>query len=416
MALLPAVLEKSRVNDIQGAIVHANAMAESRERLTKIFDEHFALNARNSADSAQQAKAIASRGFLLNICALIGAFVLVGAINLMTLNAIKRSLSAVQQAVKKIEGDHDFTTRAEVIGNDEIAEVSEELNRLLDKLQGNLKTIADGSHAVASSAGQLSGTSGEVARASQEQSEAASGMAATVEQLTVSINHVGDRAQDADQISRDSENLAVKGESVISQTVQDIQGVAVTVSEAAERIHGLEQHSQAISNVIAVIKDVADQTNLLALNAAIEAARAGEQGRGFAVVADEVRKLAERTAVSTTEISETISRMRSSASEAVATMEGAVGKVSKGVESAQLANEAIRAMGEGSRKNRERVDEITEAIREQAVAMNEIAVQVERIAQMSEECSAAAGSSADTSRELDRVAKELRQIVATYRL
>jgi len=262
----------------------------------------------------------------------------------------------------------------------------------------------------------MSTTSNQVATASHHQSESASDMAATVEEMTVSINHVGDRAQEANRLSSESGQLAISGEKVISQTVSDIQDIAATVHEAAELIHGLERHSQEISNVVAVIREVADQTNLLALNAAIEAARAGEQGRGFAVVADEVRKLAERTAVSTQEISRTINTIRTGASNAVTSMQGVVSKVTKGVESAQEANEAIRQIGEGSRNAVGMVEEITSAIREQATATNNIAMQVERIAQMSEESSAAAGNSAETAQDLDRLATDMQRIVSTYRL
>ena len=391
-------------------------MAPLGDKTLKGFNDHMVFNEQLAAETTAQTLDNAALGRNTSLVVIVLGLAAIGILGFFLLTNIKSSLSQIQSMVGQIESDLDFTVRAKVSKQDEIGQTTSALNRLLDKLQDNLKSIASGAQSVAASATQMTSTSSEVAAASHRQSEAASDMAATVEEMTVSINHVADRAQEANRISAESGLLASSGEKVIGQTVGDIQDIAATVDEAAKLIQGLELHSQQIANVVAVIKEVADQTNLLALNAAIEAARAGEQGRGFAVVADEVRKLAERTSSSTQEIARTIDAMRGSASNAVSSMEGVVRKVAVGVERAQKANTAIQQIGEGSRNAVSMVEEITSAIREQGSATNNIATQVERIAQMSEESSASASHSATSAQELDRLAAEMQRIVSAYRL
>ena len=206
------------------------------------------------------------------------------------------------------------------------------------------------------------------------------------------------------------------GESVVVKTVEDIDAIALSVSSSAELINRLETQSREIASVVNVIKEVADQTNLLALNAAIEAARAGEQGRGFAVVADEVRKLAERTGNSTREITDTIDVMREGAQAASTAMMNAVEQVTASVSRASGACDMIRKIGEGSREAVGMVSEITDAIHEQSASSTSVAQSVERIAQMAEQSAAAAQSSADTAQQLNTLAQEMRMITDQYKL
>ena len=411
------VLPKSRANENEAArdLMLKTARPLGRQVQTEL-DNHSSFNERMASSYIEEENASAARAKVISISTIAFAVIAIGALGFFLLTSIRRSLNQIQTMVSRVENELDFTVRVTVSKKDEIGLTTMALNRLLDKLQGNLKTISESAYSVASAAGLLSTTSNQVATASTQQSSSASDMAATVEEMTVSINHVADRAQEANRLSSESGQLAISGEKIIGQTVRDIQDIAVTVHAAADLIRGLEQHSQEISNVVAVIKEVADQTNLLALNAAIEAARAGEQGRGFAVVADEVRKLAERTAVSTTEIATTIEQMRTTAGNAVGSMQGVVNKVTKGVESAQEADGAIRQIGESSRTAVKMVEEITEAIREQGAATNNIATQVERIAQMSEESSAAAENSSQSAQDLDQLAVEMQKIVSAYKL
>ena len=274
----------------------------------------------------------------------------------------------------------------------------------LQKLIGEIQTNAD---MVASAAKKMTIAAEDVAGASNQQSASSLEIAAAMEQSTVSINLMSDSANQAQTISGDSESLMNETSGVVSEAVNRIAKIATVVEQASQTVRTLGQESENVSKIVLVIKEVADQTNLLALNAAIEAARAGEQGRGFAVVADEVRKLAERTTQSTQEITTMISSMQSSARDAVTCIEDAVANVNEGVILTKRVGESVSRLGASSHEVKGVIIDVSSALREQNAASNEIARNVEQIAQTGERNSGAVGAVAKAATELQQLANSL---------
>ena len=263
---------------------------------------------------------------------------------------------------------------------------------------------------------QISTASREVAIASQHQSDATSSMAAAIEEMTVSINHISDSAKDTQQNSLSSVDLSEEGYQRVEAASREIKEIASSVSDASTRIRKLEEGAKQISSIAGVIKDIAGQTNLLALNAAIEAARAGEQGRGFAVVADEVRKLAERTSSATAEIEQMIVGIQNDTSGAVDAMSSALPEVQEGVELASSASASLLSIEEGARRTLERVGEVADATREQSSASTSIAQRVEQIANMVEETTTTIRGTAESAHQLEKIANSLKAMIGRFRV
>jgi methyl-accepting chemotaxis protein len=310
----------------------------------------------------------------------------------------------------------DLTVAIEVDSRDETGMLLAAMQNMVGNLKKMISEILTGADRVSSTAEQLSASSCQVAEGSRQQSAAASSMAAAVEEMTVSIDQVSSNANEARSASRHSCALSEQGGQVIQNAVAEMAKIEGSVEQSSHIIKSLEEQSSDISAIVQVIKDIADQTNLLALNAAIEAARAGEQGRGFAVVADEVRKLAERTAKSTQEITSMIEKIQGGTRDAVTSMESGASRVNNGVTLANQAGESITQIETEATRVAEVVSAISESLKEQSTASNDIAKNVEIIAHMAEENSSAVQQTAEAAQHLEKLASALQSAIGHFKV
>ena len=343
------------------------------------------------------------------------ALLVVGAVTVVFLRRFSRQLAAAERAVNAV-AKFDLAERIEHTGNDEISQLLRALAQMQDRLRDVVVQVRDGATTLESMSNELATASTDVASASQSQAESASGMAASMQELSVSIDQMREHAADSSALAVSSGEASRVGRSVTRSAAQEMAAIAEGVRNSASIVSELGDLSSGISGIVNVIKDIADQTNLLALNAAIEAARAGEQGRGFAVVADEVRKLAERTSTSTQEISSMITRIQGGTQRAVDTMQADVVRANQGEELARQAGDSIDQIEARAGDVVKAVNEIQMALSEQSNAARDVAYRVEQIAQMTETNSGASRQTSMNASQVSTLAARLNALMATFRV
>jgi len=310
----------------------------------------------------------------------------------------------------------DLVGEATATSKDEIGALVHEMQKMNTGLRNVILQVRDNSEKITAVATELSASSSQVSASSFQQSEAASSMASDVEETTVSISQISEHANDAHTISAELSTLSKAGSTIIHDTITEMRVIADSVNESSTVVQELASKSEQISNVVKVIREVADQTNLLALNAAIEAARAGEQGRGFAVVADEVRKLAERTAHSSMEISTTTEQIRSNIGAVLNGLQSCVERVNKGVAKASQAENSITQINAGAQKVVHSINDISAALTEQSMASTDIAKHVERVANMAESNHSTVDKTTKTVQHLEKLAVDLYDLVKYFKV
>jgi len=327
---------------------------------------------------------------------------------------ITGGINSLHFAIDSIAANKDLTVRLQVLSSDEIGQTAHAFNKLMDELQRSIERVDDSAKKVLQYSRSINLGSKKMAASTATLSNSASAMAAAIEQMGASIDQEAEHANHVQNITNDSNQLAERGTHIILKVIDEMNAVAVSVRQSADKMQELNEQSKQIDSIVQVIRDIADQTNLLALNASIEAARAGEQGRGFAVVADEVRNLSKRTTNSVQDIAGMILGMQKVTIEALDSMDVGVSRVTNEVATTQSAGELIRQIQDGTKKVREAVAEICNAIREQSSAGSEIGRQVEQVAQMSEENNVTSLESAKTAQEMENLATQLQSVVALF--
>ena len=388
-------------------VKHANALRDAIDVLAAAAaaqGEAAGARAMTDIDEAIMT-GIAAAAVALLVC-IVSTFVIAARVS----RRVQDTVASVQQIA-----DGNLRTTLPTESSDEIGALIRAVGAMQSALCATISDARSSAERVARSARELKSSSAQVNDSSTAQSSAAASIAASIEELTTSVNLVSDRASEVNRLATDSDREATEGHTLIERLVGDMTRMTEVISAAAAQIDSLETKSESISRIVAVIREIAEQTNLLALNAAIEAARAGESGRGFAVVADEVRKLSERTAQSTQEISGMVSAVQDSTREAAQSMERGVSTVRAGSTLASEAGSRVAQLQGMARQVAAMMSELDMALREQASASTEVAKRVEEIASHSEYNSQATAQSVQSAEALDQVADHLVRNVQRFR-
>ena len=382
------------------------ALVASADNLTKMF--------------ITKAKGSAANGLLILAISAAFSAMVAGFFLWATGSQIIAPITRIKETVEAF-AQGDLTRRAGVkirfLGRelaDEVTLLGGSVDEMADQMAGVIGRITDSSSLLASASEQLSASSTQIAEGADRQSSQTVQVATSMEEMNATVIEVAKNSQQASESAREAQGTATKGGDVVTQAITAMQEVADSTSVTADTIKNLGRSSEEIGTIVSVINDIADQTNLLALNAAIEAARAGEQGRGFAVVADEVRRLAERTTKATKEISDMIKSIQEETGKAVSAMDDGTTRVENGVKLAHEAGSALKQIVTGVENVTSMISHIATSAEQQSATTDEITQNMDSIAEVAKSNVTAIGEVANASNEMARLAGELKDLVANF--
>ncbi|MGE5734689.1 MAG: methyl-accepting chemotaxis protein [Acidobacteriota bacterium] len=369
-----------------------------------------------ASDAAVDGNSIESGTRTIILSFAVGGFVVGILVAFFIVRSITGGMARMVALIQHIAGNNLAVDDMQVVSEDEIGKAGIALNKMKNSLREMIQSIASTAEHVASASEEISSSATQQAQGSETQKDQTSQVATAMQEMSSTVLQVSDNSNKAAEAARKAADTAKHGGSIVEETLTKMRRIAESVGATAKKMEELGKSSDQIGRIIGVIDDIADQTNLLALNAAIEAARAGEQGRGFAVVADEVRKLAERTTTATKEIAQMIKNIQDETKVAVTAMEAGTKQVEEGVTSTATAGDSLRQIIDMSNQVGEMITHIATAATEQSSATKQVNNNMDQIAQLVKESAVGAQQSAKACQDLSGLALDLQKMVGSFQL
>ncbi len=410
-----ALARKGNLDEI-ASLATGSRSAQLRSVLTKslLELEEFEEKLKDDALAAQHTTE-SRTGVLIVVLSIIGVAVGLIVVTLV-IRSITRGMSGMLDLAQKISSNDLSVADLPITSGDEIGKTCAALNTMKNTLHQMIQSIASTADHVASASEEISSSATQQAEGADRQKDQTAQVATAMQEMASTVLQVSENSNRAAEAARKASETAHHGGSIVNETLNRMREIAQSVSGTAKKMEELGRSSDQIGRIIGVIDDIADQTNLLALNAAIEAARAGEQGRGFAVVADEVRKLAERTTTATKEIAQMIKNIQDETKTAVGAMVQGTQQVEEGVKSTAQAGDALQQIIQMAEQVGEMITHIATASTQQSSATEQVNSNMDQIARLVKESAIGAQQSAKACQDLSGLALDLQKMVSNFKL
>jgi len=410
-----AVSEMGSANDAAGLGTRMQALDGRFAELQATFQGLLEFESRLGAEQYSLSLRNFQKALLVSLGILIAAIILALFMAAKMAGTILLPIRKIADAIESMSGG-DLTIRINMFRKDEIGEIATHFNAFAEKLWHTFIQFSKGSIVASSTAMLLDNAARQMTSGIEETVVQVNSVATASEEMSTTSSEIAQNCVSATKSSEKASSAAVVGEKVITETVSVMDRINGIVKSSAKTVDSLGERSDQIGEVINLIDDIADQTNLLALNAAIEAARAGEQGRGFAVVADEVRKLAERTTEATKQISQTIKAMQTETKQAVVSMEEGVKEVEIGTQDARRSGDALKDILKQINMVTSEISQIAVASEQQTATANEIAQNIQHVSGAMEETARSVSENAQAASQMAGLSAELKKLIGQFKL